>query len=325
MSKPNLKKSTDASVNSTNGGASDKGDRIAKVIARAGLCSRREAEQWIAHGRVKLNGEVLSSPAVTVNSIDKIVVDGQPLPERESTRLWMYHKPRGLLTTNSDPEGRPTVYSKLPSNMPRVVSVGRLDFNTEGLLLLTNDGGLSRMLELPSTGWMRRYRVRAHGRITQNQLDELRNGIEIEGMFFGAIEAKLVSQKKDNCWIDIGLREGKNREIKRVLEHFNMKVTRLIRTSYGPFQLGELPKGEIKEVARRVLRDQIGVRLTGVAGLDFTSPKRVQTSNPNSNKKFLHPRKKTKPKYRSHSNSKGMQTNDSERHSGILRKKRKSK
>ena len=325
MSKPKLEKSTESPNYSTNGDSDVKGDRIAKVIARAGLCSRREAEQWIAQGRVKLNGEVLSSPAVTVGSIDKIVVDGQPLPERESTRLWMYHKPRGLLTTNSDPEGRPTVYSKLPSNLPRVVSVGRLDFNTEGLLLLTNDGGLSRMLELPSTGWMRRYRVRAHGRITQNQLDELRNGIEIEGMFFGAIEAKLVSQKKDNCWIDIGLREGKNREIKRVLEHFNMKVTRLIRTSYGPFQLGELPKCEIKEVARRVLRDQIGIRLTGVAGLDFTSPKRVQTSNPNTNKTFTHQRKKSKPKNRSQSYRNGAQSNGSGKHPRHLRKKRQSK
>lgn len=249
-----------------------KGDRIAKVIARAGLCSRREAEAWIGEGRVKLNGRVLTTPAMTVGPRDKVEVDDAPLPTRERTRLWLYHKPRGLVTTTKDPEGRPTVFSRLPKDLPRVLSVGRLDINTEGLLLLTNDGGLARVLELPTTGWLRRYRVRAHGRISQEALDKLTDGIAIDGVLYGAIEATLERQVKDNCWLNIGLREGKNREIKKVLEHLGLQVGRLIRVSFGPFQLADLETGDVREIRGRVLRDQLGSRLIEASGADFDSP-----------------------------------------------------
>ncbi|HWT31066.1 MAG TPA: pseudouridine synthase, partial [Propylenella sp.] len=218
----------------TQGGAEDKGERIAKVIARAGICSRRDAERLIAEGRVKLNGRTLTTPAVTVGPRDRIEVNGEPLKARERTRLWLFHKPKGLVTTNRDPEGRPTVFSVLPPDMPRVLSVGRLDINTEGLLLLTNDGGLARILELPSTGWLRRYRVRAHGRVDQSALDSLRHGVTIDGMVYGAVEAEIDRVQGSNVWLLVGLREGKNREVKRVLEHLGLGVTRLIRISYGP-------------------------------------------------------------------------------------------
>lgn len=235
-----------------------KGERIAKTIARAGLCSRRDAERLIAEGRIAVNGRVLTSPAVTVTAADRIEVDGAPLAARERTRLWLFHKPRGLVTTNRDPEGRPTIFSKLPPDLPRVVTIGRLDLNTEGLLLLTNDGGLARVLELPATGWLRRYRVRAHGRIEQTALDRLRHGITIDGIVYGGIEAALDRMQGTNMWLTVGLREGKNREVKRVLEHLGLAVTRLIRISYGPFQLGELAPGEVREVPKKVLRDQVG-------------------------------------------------------------------
>ncbi len=249
-------------------------ERIAKAIARAGVASRREAEAMIAAGRVTLNGEVLTSPAVNVKPGDRITVDGEPLPERERTRLWLYHKPRGLVTTARDPEGRPTVFESLPEDMPRVVAIGRLDINTEGLLLLTNDGGLAKVIAHPDTGWLRRYKVRAHGDIAQADLDKLRNGITIDGMEYGPIEATLDRVQGDNVWLTMGLREGKNREIKRILEHLGLQVNRLIRLSFGPFQLGDLEPGLVEEVRTKVLKEQLGPKLAAEAGVDFESPVR---------------------------------------------------
>lgn len=250
----------------------DGGERIAKVIARAGLGSRREIEAWIEEGRIKLNGKKLDTPAVTVTAKDKIEVDGQPLPERERTRLFLYHKPRGLVTTTHDPEGRPTVFEALPEDMPRVVSVGRLDINTEGLLLLTNDGGLARVLELPSTGWLRRYRVRAFGTIDPKLPELLANGIVVEGVAYGPIEATIDGVQGGNAWLTLGLREGKNREVKRVLAHLGLTVNRLIRISFGPFQLMDVPEGEILEVRAKVLRDQLGRKLMVEAQVDLDAP-----------------------------------------------------
>jgi 23S rRNA pseudouridine2605 synthase len=249
-------------------------DRIAKVIARAGVASRRDAEVLIAEGRVTLNGKTLESPAVNVTAADRITVDGEPLPVKERTRLWMFHKPRGLVTTAKDPEGRPTVFDNLPEDLPRVVAVGRLDINTEGLLLLTNDGGLARVIAHPDTGWLRRYKVRAHGEVNQAELDRLRDGISIDGIDYGPIEARLDRVQGDNAWITMGLREGKNREIKRILEHMGLQVNRLIRMSFGPFQLGDLEPGLVEEVRTRVLKDQLGAALAAEAGVDFESPVR---------------------------------------------------
>jgi 23S rRNA pseudouridine2605 synthase len=249
-------------------------ERIAKVMARAGVASRRDAEAMIAEGRVALNGEVLTSPAVNVTRDDRITVDGEPLPARERTRLWIFHKPRGLVTTARDPQGRPTVFESLPEDMPRVVAIGRLDINTEGLLLLTNDGGLARVIAHPETGWLRRYKVRAHGEITQERLDDLRGGITIEGVDYGPVEARLDRIQGDNAWITIGLREGKNREIKNILEHLGLSVNRLIRLSFGPFQLGDLEPGLVEEVRTKVLREQLGDTLAKEAGVDFESPVR---------------------------------------------------
>ena len=248
------------------------GERIAKVLARAGLCSRRDAERWIAAGRVALNGVVLMTPAVIVGPRDRVAVDGVPLPERERTRLWLYHKPKGLVTTARDPEGRRTVFDALPPDLPRVVAVGRLDINSEGLLLLTNDGGLARVLELPATGWLRRYRVRAHGTITEAELQSLRNGVAIDGVRYGAVEATLDRVQATNLWLTLALREGKNREVKRLLAHLGLSTNRLIRVSYGPFQLGDLRAGEVREVRGKVLRDQLGRKLAVAAGADFTAP-----------------------------------------------------
>jgi len=248
------------------------GERIAKVIARAGLASRRNAEEWIAAGRVAVNGEVIRSPALNVSAGDRISVDGQPLPARERTRLFLYHKPRGLMTTHADPQGRPTIFQKLPPHLPRLVSVGRLDFNTEGLLLLTNDGALARALELPATGWLRRYRVRAHGAVTQPQLDTLRGGITIGGIHYGDIEAALDRVQGSNLWLTFAIREGKNREVRNVLGHLGLTVTRLIRVSFGPFQLAELALGAVEEVPTRVLREQLGARLVAQSGADFSAP-----------------------------------------------------
>jgi 23S rRNA pseudouridine2605 synthase len=250
------------------------GERIAKVLARAGLCSRRDAERWIAEGRVAVNGKVLATPACVVTEADRVVVDGEPLPERERTRLWLYHKPRGLVTTARDPEGRRTVFAALPADLPRVVAVGRLDINTEGLLLLTNDGGLARVLELPATGWLRRYRVRAHGTVTPEDLTKLADGVEIDGIHYGAVEAVIDRVQGRNVWLALGLREGKNREVKNILGHLGLATNRLIRVSYGPFQLGDLKEGEVREIRGRVLRDQLGAKLAAAAHADFAAPLR---------------------------------------------------
>jgi 23S rRNA pseudouridine2605 synthase len=248
------------------------GDRIAKVIARAGLASRREAEAWIAAGRVAVNGTLVTSPALNVTEQDHIIVDGEPLPQRERTRLFLYHKPRGLITTHADPQGRPTIFQRLPANLPRLISVGRLDFNTEGLLLLTNDGALARVLELPSTGWLRRYRVRAHGSVTPAQLEELRKGVTISGIHYGAIDASIERVQGSNLWLSFAIREGKNREVRTVLGHLGLDVTRLIRVSFGPFQLAALAEGAVEEVKTRVLREQLGTKLVALAGVDFSAP-----------------------------------------------------
>ena len=226
--------------------------RIAKVLARAGLCSRRDAERWVAEGRVAVDGKVLTSPAVNVTDASDIRVDGHPLPEPERARLWRYHKPAGLVTTHRDEKGRATVFATLPKELPRLISIGRLDLNSEGLLLLTNDGALARRLELPATGWIRRYKVRVHGFIDEARLVSLEKGVTIDGIAYGAIRAQLERQQGSNAWLAFALREGKNREVRKVLEHLGYPVTRLIRLSYGPFQLGHLARGDIEEVPKSV-------------------------------------------------------------------------
>jgi len=239
--------------------APSKGERVAKVLARAGLCSRRDAERWIAAGRVSLDGAVLTSPAVLVGAASDLRVDGKPLPEKEPARMWRYHKPAGLVTTHRDEKGRPTVFERLPAGLPRVVSVGRLDLTAEGLLLLTNDGSLARSLELPARGWTRRYRVRVHGSVDPARLAALAGGITIGGIAYGPIKAELERVQGSNAWLTMSLEEGKNREVRRVLAHLTLDVTRLIRVAYGPFQLGNLPRGAVEEVPRRVLSDQLGM------------------------------------------------------------------
>ncbi len=245
--------------------AASDGERIAKVLARAGVASRREVERLIADGRVRLNGEVLATPAVKVGPADAVTVDGAPVAAAEPTRLFRYHKPAGLVTTHRDPAGRPTVFDALPPGLPRLISVGRLDLASEGLLLLTNDGALARALELPATGLARRYRARARGRIDQARLDGLREGLVVDGVRYGAIEARLDKSKggetgatSANLWISLALAEGKNREVRRVLEALGLTVNRLIRLAYGPFALGELAAGAVEEVGPRVLREQLG-------------------------------------------------------------------
>src|SRR5277367_2616136 len=266
------------------------GQRIAKVMARAGVCSRRDAEAWIAEGRVSVNGKVLDSPAFNVSEADDVRVDGKPLAAPERTRLFLFHKPRGLVTTARDPEGRQTVFAVLPPDLPRLVAIGRLDINTEGLLLLTNDGGLARVLELPSTGWLRRYRVRAHGTIEQSALDRLSEGVTLDGVDYLGVEAKLDREQGANAWLTLGLREGKNREIKKILEHLGLAVNRLIRVSFGPFELGDLPEGEVMEVRTRVLRDQLGVKLAKEANVDFDTPQIVAIEPPPERKQGERPR-----------------------------------
>lgn len=233
-------------------------ERVAKVIARAGLCSRRDAERWIAEGRVAVDGEILTSPAVTVTGSSDIRVDGKRLPEPERVRLWRYHKPIGLVTTHRDEKGRPTVFGALPPGLPRLISVGRLDLNSEGLLLLTNDGALARRLELPATGWVRRYRARVHGAVDLARLASLASGLKIDGITYGPIRAALDRTRGSNAWLTLSLQEGRNREVRRALEHLGYPVTRLIRIAYGPFQLGNLERGAIEEVSAKVLREQLG-------------------------------------------------------------------
>lgn len=232
--------------------------RIAKVIARAGLCSRREAEAWVAAGRVAVDGTVVTSPATTVTERQVVAVDGKPLPAPAPVRLWRYHKPPGLVTTARDPQGRPTVFDRLPKAMPRVISIGRLDLNSEGLLLLTNDGGLARRLELPATGWRRRYRVRVHGRVEQTALDRLKDGVTVSGERYGPIEAVLERQTGSNAWLMVTLAEGRNREVRRVMEHLGYRVNRLVRIGYGPFVLGKLPRGAVEEVSPAGVRQALG-------------------------------------------------------------------
>ena len=236
-----------------------RGERIAKWLARAGVASRRDAEKIIAEGRVRLNRDPVTQPATFVQPGDVVTVDNKPVHEPERTRLFRYHKPAGLMTTHKDPEGRPTVFDKLPPGLPRVVSIGRLDLGSEGLLLLTNDGELARRLELPSNGWIRRYRVRVFGHIAEDTLRRLGEGVTIEGVRYAGIEAATDSRKGDNAWLTVALQEGKNREIRRVMGYLGLEVSRLLRVAYGPFQLGQLPKGAVEEVNPKVLRDQLGL------------------------------------------------------------------
>jgi len=241
--------------------------RIAKAMAQAGLCSRREAERWIEQGRVTVNGVMLETAAHLVGPDDHVTVDGEPLAAAAPVQLWRYHKPKGLVTTNRDPEGRRTVFDALPPELPRVVSIGRLDIASEGLLLLTTSGELARHLELPSTGWPRRYRVRTEGRVSQDMLDKLRDGLTIDGVAYGPIEAQLDRTKGNYQWLTMSLREGKNREVRRVLAHLGLEVRRLIRTSYGPFALGELKPGAVEEIKPKVVAEQLGPRMAAAIGV----------------------------------------------------------
>jgi 23S rRNA pseudouridine2605 synthase len=233
-------------------------ERIAKRLARAGIASRREAERMIAAGRVALDGATVTTPATLVTAASRITVDGRAVAAPEPARLWRYHKPRGLVTTHADPQGRPTVFAALPKHLPRVVSVGRLDLESEGLLLLTNDGELARHLELPATGWTRRYRVRVFGKPEPGALARLAKGVEVAGVRYGPVEARLDRAERSNAWLTVSLHEGKNREVRRLMEHLGLRVNRLIRIAYGPFQLGHLAAGELDEVSRRVLAEQVG-------------------------------------------------------------------
>ncbi len=253
-----------------------KGDRIAKTLSRAGIASRREAERMIEAGRVSVNGAIISSPALNVTDTDRITVDGKPVGPAEPARMWLYNKPTGLVTSDSDEKGRKTIYDTMPADLPRVMSIGRLDLNSEGLLLLTNDGGIKRHLELPSTGWLRRYRVRVNGRPTDEELEPLRKGIIADGEPFQPMEVVLDRQQGANAWLTVGLREGKNREIRRAMDEIGLSVNRLIRVSYGPFRLGELRQGEVEEVRRKVLRDQLGPDAEEMLGAAPEAPTQVK-------------------------------------------------
>lgn len=275
------------------------GERIAKVIARAGVASRRDAEKLIAEGRVAVDGKVLSSPAYNVVPGQTVTVNGKPLPDAEPSRLWLYHKPKGLVTSHRDPQGRTTVFASLPASLPRVISVGRLDYNSEGLLLLTNDGEIARRLELPSTGWLRRYRVRVHGAPAQNVLDRLDQGITVDGIAYGSIKATVDKVQGSNAWLTMTLREGKNREIRKVLEFFGMPVSRLIRVAYGPFQLGQLEEGAVREVTGKVLREQLGIKKPEKAeqpektGADKPAPKKPVPEKPATARPAAKPKPRT--------------------------------
>ena len=283
-----------------------KGERIAKRMARAGLCSRRDAEKWIAAGRVQVNGKAIESAALNVTQNDKIVVDGKPLAEKEPSQLFLYHKPSGLVTTHKDEKNRKTVFESLPEGLPRVISVGRLDLNTEGLLLLTNDGELARYLELPDTGWKRQYRVRVHGKVDEKRLKNLEKGIKIEGVQYKSIIAKLEPQPEGkegtsaNSWISITLREGKNREIRRVMEALGLKVTRLIRTDYGPFSLGKISKGAVQEVKVSQMKKNIagyfGQKGKGQASKSSKNTYGQKSKNFKKNDKKVNKNVKNKPK-----------------------------
>ena len=260
------------------------GERVAKLLSRAGIASRREAERMIAEGRVAVNGRVIESPALNLGPEDRITVDGKPVAAAEPPRLWLYHKPAGLVTTASDEKGRRTVFDALPPDLPRVMSVGRLDLNSEGLLLLTNDGGIKRRLELPTTGWLRKYRVRAHGTADEAQLQPLRDGIVVDGERFRPMTVTLDRTQGGNLWLTVGLREGRNREIRRALEAVGLRVNRLIRVSYGPFRLGELKPGEVEEVKGRVLSDQLGLAERGPQAKAKPRPGRPPSRKPGSAK-----------------------------------------
>jgi 23S rRNA pseudouridine2605 synthase len=250
-------------------------ERIAKRLARAGLCSRRDAERWIAQGRVKVDGELLTTPACVVTEKSRIEVDGKPLPDAERPRLWRYHKPPGEIVTAHDPQGRRTIFEALPKSMPRTISIGRLDFNSEGLLLLTNDGGVARRLELPANGWIRQYRARVHGEVDPERLAGLAKGITVEGVRYGPIKASLDRQQRTNAWLNIALAEGKNREVRRVLAHLDLPVVRLIRTAFGPFHLGDMERGEIQEMPAQALDKLLGLK----------SPRKEGWAKPRSGKR----------------------------------------
>ena len=269
----------------------EKGERIAKVIARAGLCSRRDAEAWIRAGRVTLDGRALTSPAAVVTGASRIEVDGEPLPATEPSRLFRYHKPRGEITTARDPQGRTTVFDHLPTELPRLQAVGRLDINSEGLLLLTNDGALKRQLELPSSGWQRRYRVRAHGHVHPDRLAALAKGITVDGVDYGPVEATLDRQSGANAWLTVALREGKNREVRKICAHLGLHVNRLILTAYGPFSLGKLPKRGLEEVEPRRLRQALGLEAKEKKkqGKGFAKAK-PKANRPGSKRGFKHQR-----------------------------------
>ena len=235
----------------------EKKERIAKIMAAAGLCSRREAERWIAEGRVVVNGQVLKTPACVIGQEDAVTVDGKPLAEKQPRRMWIYHKPAGLITTNRDPQGRPTIFEKLPTTLPRVVTVGRLDFNSEGLLLLTTDGELARDLELPARGWKRKYRVRVHGKVTPTIIGRLTKGVKVNGVAYAPCQIEVEREQGTNTWVLMTLTEGKNREIRRLMDFFGLPVTRLIRVAYGPFQLGNLPAGDVREIPAKTLKEML--------------------------------------------------------------------
>ena len=261
-------------------------ERIAKRLSRAGVCSRREAERWIAKGRIAIDGVNISTPATLVTSKTVITIDGKMISEPQRPRLWRYHKPAGILSTNKDPENRPTVFDQMPKNLPRVMLVGRLDLNSEGLLLLTNDGMLARHIELPSTGWVRQYRIRVYGPLDESRLISLSNGIIVNGIRYGSIKANLDSQRGDNSWITVSLQEGKNREIRKVMEHLGLKVNRLIRISFGPFRLGELNRNKVRELDQRAISKHINFDTT-----DLKRNKIKQTHH----KKKSSKQKKTSP------------------------------
>lgn len=269
--------------------STSKGDRVAKLMARAGLCSRRDAERWIAEGRVQVDGKTIDTPATVVDDPARIHVDGKPLPQAGTARVWRYHKPPGLVSTHKDDQGRPTVFDNLPANLPRVVSVGRLDLNSEGLLLLTNDGALAREMELPSTGWVRTYRVRVFGFVTQEILDTLKDGVTVDGVRYEPIDAKIEKVTGRNAWLIVSLTEGKNREIRNVMRHLDLHVNRLIRQAYGPFRLGDLARGEVREVSPRQLMDQLGGKMERAGATTKEKLKKTGWAKPK-------PKSKTKPK-----------------------------